>query len=260
MPNHVNNKVLGAGKLYLALEDTAGKLQGERYLGDTPGFTLSVATESVEDFTSDSAVAEKDVDTVTQVTRSGAITAKDVSLDNLALFALGEVKAITQSGTQISGEAHDSVEQDRWYQIGVTTTNPVGARNVSAVAVKDDQATPTTFIEDTDYELDAAQARIYVIPGGGITTGTNLVVGATPAAADWSRVETGGVKALYGALHFIADNTIGENRDLYGPRTQLQPGGDFALKSRDTIAQMEFSVEFLKSGRGEALYVDGRPA
>lgn len=255
MPKHVNKKVLGSGKLYLALEDANGNLTGERYLGDTPGFSVGVETTKVEDYTSDEAIAEKDVLAVTQVVRSGKVTAKDISIDNLALFAVGEVKVVNQAATAVVDEAHNGVAGGRWYQLGRDTANPTGVRNVSAFTLKKGGV---ALVENTDYEVDLVNARFYVVPGKA-ADGQDVAASYTPAANSRSRVETGGVKAVYGALHFIADNTLGPNRDLYGPRVQLQPSGELAMKSRDTIQQMEFDVEFLKSDRGAAVYIDDQP-
>ena len=89
-------------------------------------------------------------------------------MQNLKRFIIGDVTAVAQTATPVTDEAH-TVIQDRWIQLGVSTTSPTGARNVSSVTVTD----PTeniTYTIDVDYSMstaDATQGRIYIIPTTG---------------------------------------------------------------------------------------------
>ena len=222
----VSTKTLGSGKIFFNQEDATGMPTGERYLGDTPGFTVSIATEKVEDYTSDGATAQKDVNVTTKITRTAKITCKNVDVDNLALFIMGDASSVTQSAASVVGESISNVQPARFYQIGATALDPNGVRAISAVTVSD--AVPTTYVEGTDYDLDLAMGRLYVIEGGTIVAGTDLVVDYTTVAGTRDRVTTNSLGAKFGQLRFIADNTVGANRDLLGPRVELSPSGDLA--------------------------------
>lgn len=257
MPIHANNIVLGAGKLYFDMEDASGNKIGERYLGDTPGFSIEVTTENTEVYDSDGAIAEKLINVATRVTRQATITCQDISLDNLALFVIGARDTVAQTATPVTDEAH-TVQTGMYYQLGVSSANPTGVRGVSSVTVTDATDT-TTYVLDTDYELDAAMGRIYIIPGAGISDDDQILVDYTPTANSRDQVASSNLGAKFGALRYIADNTEGTNRDVYAPRVQLRPNGTMDWKSRESQMQMEFSAEFLKTTLA-AVYIDGRPA
>lgn len=256
MPKHTNTIVLGAGKLYFDIENSSGVKLGERYLGDTPGFEVSVNTEQTDVWDNDGAIAEKLLSSATRVVRTSTINCQDISMDNLALFLLGAKSTRAQAATPVVDEAINNVLQGRYYQLGALATNPTGVRNVGSVTITDDVPSPA-FVLNTDYELDVANGRIYIIEGGGISDGTNLLADYTPVANSREQVITDNLGAKYGALRYIADNTDGENKDLYGPRVQLKPNGSMAMKSRDDTMAIAFETEFLKSGTFEALYIDG---
>ncbi len=256
------NIVLGAGYVYFDELDTAGALTGERYLAETPGFSLTVASESLEDYSSDGPIAEKHLDVATRVTRDAAMTLKDMSADNFALFLIAEASlnsttAGTETDTPVNGG--NGVKQGRWYQLGVSDTLPTGVRKITTVIVKDDQVSPVTFDLDDDYELDADLGRIYIVPGGAITDDTVLEVTFTRTIASWEQVSSNDLGAKKGALRFVAANTAGANKDLYLPSVVLKPDGEFAFKSRDTVQQMGFAVSVNNPGDGRAaVYVNGR--
>ena len=258
-----SNKTLGAGRLFLDLEDPVTLAHsGEVYMGDTPGFTVTVNVTKVEDYTSDGAMAEKDVDVVTKIVRTSKIQCKNVNSDNLALFVMGSKTSIAQTAVAVVGEAINAAKKDRYYQLGVTASNPSGTRNVTALTVTDDTTpTPVTYVLGTDYEADLALGRIHVLSGGAIVDGvTNLRVGYTPVAGSREQVASNALGARFGRLRFIAENTTGSNRDLVGPRVEISPNGNLDFKSRSTLMQMDFDVEFLVSGNLAAMYIDGRPA
>ena len=249
--------VLGSGKIYFEQEDANGALgAGERYLAETPGFSLSVSPDVLEDWSSDGKIAEKLLDITTRVNRGGTLMLKDALIDNIALFVAGGVATVTQTATPVTDEAFTAVVADRWYQLGRSLSNPTGVRNVSSVTITGAGGTPT-YVLDTDYELDAALARFRPIAGGDLA-GNDALVDYTPAANSRSRITSDQLGPKVGALRFVADNTAGANKDVWIPRVQLAPDGDLAFKSRDTVMQMQFQMRI--SGRtGYAqVYVDGR--
>ena len=259
-----SQKIIGAGRLYFEITNALGVPSdggGEVYLGDSPGFSLTVESESLEDWSSDGPIAEKDVDVAIRVNRSFSLTTKNISFDNLALFVIGQVADVTQASGSVQAEALDGVQPGRYYQLGAGATNPTGVRGISAVVVEDDTpVTPVEFTEGDDYEVDLVLGRIYIVPGGAIAADTNLRVDYTRAANTRSQVTTDNMGAKYGRLRYVEDATFGEPRDVYGPFVQLKPTGELAFKSRDTVQQMGWEVSVQSPpGGGSALYIDGRP-
>lgn len=252
--------VLGAGKIYFEPENSSGVLQGgERYLAETPGFGVTVQPESLEDWSSDGPVAEKLLDITTKVNRAGTLTLKDALIDNVALFIAGAVSTVTQVATPVVDEAVTGYK-DRWIQLGRSLSNPTGVRNVSAVNISKASAPATPLSATTDYELDAALGRIRPLTAGTIADAEALLADYTPAANTRSRVASDQLGPKTGALHFIADNTAGPNKDVYIPKVQLSPNGDLAFKSRDTVLLMTFDLKVNTRPGYAQMYVDGRAA
>lgn len=237
---HTNSYKFGRGKIYVDIFDTSGNKTGERYMGNCPGFTLTVATEKFEHFSSTSSLTKKDLTVTTSVNFNGAVTCDDVSNDNLALFLGGLVTDIAQSATPVTGEAI-TVKAGREYQLGSTAGNPVGVKQVSAVTVQDVTDT-TTYVLNTDYTLDTATARIAIIAGGGITDADVIHVGYTPTAGTIKQVSSGGSGSQTGALRFIADNAVGENQDCYISSAALAASGDLPFITENDVASFTLDV------------------
>lgn len=257
MSDETQNFVLGAGKLYFDPFDANGDKTGERYLGDTPGFEITIETESLEKWGSDAAVAEKLKDVTTQVTRNTTIQCDNIVDENLELFVIGDLETLSSSAGSVADEDLGTVKASRYYQLGVSATLPTGVRDIENVVVHDGSTGGTTYTEDTDYEVDLALGRIHILPGGSLA-GNQAYVDYDTKAGSRTQVLSADTAPQSGALRFIADNTEGDNRDLYAPNVQLRPNGAMAFKSRDTWQQMSFTAEFLKSGQKSAVYIDGR--
>lgn len=260
MPTHDQNYTLGRGKVYFdRFADGTKNATGERYFGHTPEFSISAEPESLDHWNADEGVKTKDESVLLQVTRSFSFSTDDINEENLALFFIGDAAVITDAGSSVSEEAIDGVKEGHYYQLGASASQPAGVRKVSSVVVNDDTSgTPTTFTEGTDYELDADLARIYVIPGGTITDGTNLRIDYTVEASSRAQVVSKN-KQINGALRFVSYNAKGQQRDYFMPYVRLQPTGDFALKS-DEWQVLGFQGEILqKDSTTEAIYADGRP-
>lgn len=237
---HTYSYVFGRGKIYIDLFDTSGNKTGERFMGNCPGFTLTVASEKFEHFSSTSGLRKKDLSVVTSVNFNAKITCDDVSGANLALFLGGDVTSVSQVATPVTGEA--IVVKDGYeYQLGSTAANPMGVKNVSSVTIKD-ATEVTTYVLNTDYTLDTASGRFSIIPAGAIADGATIHAGYTPAAGTKTRVTSGDTGSNTGAVRFIADNATGENRDCYIASASLAASGDLPLITEGDIAKFDLDV------------------
>jgi hypothetical protein len=257
---HTNSYVFGRGRLYVDLFDSNGNRTGERFLGNCPGFTINVESEQFEHFSSTAGIRTKDLSVTMSVTLNAQIQCDDVSAENLALFLAGSASTITQTATPVTNEAI-TVSKGYEYQLGMTSSNPVGVQNVSAVAVTN-SAGSTTYVLNTDYTLDATAARIYIVEGGAITNGQVIHVDYTPGAGSYTRVASGSEGSLTGAVRFIADNAGNSpNRDLYIASAELSPEGEMPFITEDGLASFTLNVGVNARDSSTAqIYVDSRLA
>lgn len=257
--SHTNSYVFGRGKIYIDLFDDTGAKTGERFLGNCPGFTLSVATDKFEHFASTSGLSKKDLTVTTSVNFNAKISCDDVSSDNLALFVGGSVTSVSQSATPVTGEAI-KVKAGYEYQLGATASNPMGVKNVSSVTIKD-ATDVTTYVLDTDYKLDTASGRFSIIAGGAISDGVTVHAGYTPTAGTVKRVSSGSAGSTAGAVRFIADNAVGENRDCYIASAALAASGDLPFITDKDLAKFDLDVGVNEKDSSTAqIIIDGELA
>lgn len=254
-----NQYQIPRGKVFFDPYDANDALTGERYIGNCPGVSISIAAEKADHYSSEGGLREKDASVLVQVNRSGTLNCDNMSMENVALFLTGTSETVSQSATPVSGEAH-TVLVGRYYQLGQSAGNPAGARDVASVVVKD-VTDATTYVPGMDYNVDTAMGRIQILVGGAIADDDVIHVSYTPSLTSWSRVKTGSNSELYGALRVVADNASGANRDFYMPKVSLTPSGELPVIAEGTdYAAMAFALEVLKPANAEAIYVDGRPA
>jgi len=253
-----NNYVLGRGKLYFDrfLPNTEINT-GERYLGNTPEFSLSVETEEVQHYSSEEGLKIKDESVTLQVDYSGTFTTDNIDLDNIAAFFFGSKTAQTESAATGSEDTLEGVQQGRYYQLGMSGANPVGLRQVTVTDVEDAGGGGSTYTPGTDYTVEPDLGRIYIVEGGNIADGTDIDVTYDVAGHTHDLVVSGS-DLIYGALRFISFNGVGRQTDFYMPKVALRPNGEFALKG-DDWQQFGFNVEILKKGSLQNIYADGRP-
>lgn len=245
--------------LFDPIDSNTGLLTGEAELGNCPGFAVSIETEKADHFSSETGLRQKDASVTIEVTRTATVTCDNVSPENLARFLSGTLETVTQEVGAVTGEAI-KVLKGRHYQIGRTAANPAGVRNITAVTVTDNAATPTPYTVDVDYALDLALGRLQILPGGAISDGETIVVNYSKPAKTWKRIKTGASTELSGAIRVISDNASGSDRDFYMPKVNLTPNGELPVIAEGTdFVTMEFTCEILKPENAEAIYVDGRP-
>lgn len=123
----VKQRTIAGGKIYFDVFTAAGAKTGERYLGNTPGFTVSLASQKIESYQSEDGIRQLDDSALVSITRTGKLTCRQASLENMAAFIIGDISSQTQTGAGVTGEAI-SVLPDRYYQLGATVANPSGVR------------------------------------------------------------------------------------------------------------------------------------
>ncbi len=168
-------RLVAAGKVYWDQFNAAGVKTGERYLGLTPGFTVSVKSDTIESYSAETGVRQLDDRTLISVTRTGTLSVRQVSLENLALFVGGSAITAAQTSGAVSNEAV-SVLADRYYQLGATVANPSGVRNVTSITAT--AATPTSWAATTAKALGAqvqqlsSPTHVFQCTTAGTTGGT----------------------------------------------------------------------------------------
>lgn len=249
------NYVLGRGRLYF--DDGEN---GERYIGNTPEFNLSTATEFLEHFNSDEGLRNRDRNIVTQINYSGSFTTDHIGPENLAMLFMGEATTLTQTSLTGETDTFTAGVAFNWYQLGTDAANPAGKRGVSNVSISADPGgTPVSAVEGTDYELDAERGRVQVLEGGaldGVVFEVTYDVDATSRS-----VVISGAKQVTGKLRFVSANpeNAGDQRDYFMPSVTLSANGDFALKAESDWQAIPFSLEIAKTESAEAIYADGLP-
>ncbi|ATG73681.1 hypothetical protein AN401_07260 [Zobellella denitrificans] len=255
VPDHI---VIGSGKLFFNRLLDDGTYEGFIYLAETPGFTLNVTAENLTVDGSDGPIAERIRDIPIRIVRTSTFNCRDFSPENAALFLVGSTGSVAQSNTPVTDEAH-TVNQGRFYQLGTSSTNPGGVRNVSAVTVTGAGGTPT-YVAGDDYVVHAEMGMLQIVSGGGIANDTAILVDYTPATETRTRVTSHQQRPARGELKFVADNTDGPNQDVLIPHAVLAANGDLALKSREGPIEMPFTLNVQTRTGYAQVYIDGRAA
>lgn len=261
MPLHTHTKqyAILSGEMYFE-PIVSGIYQGERYLGNSPSAELSIDPQKLDHYDADTNEVSKDFSFATRVDRAMALTLDDLSEENAMLFFSAAASTVTQTAVEVVDELHAGVQLGRYYQLGQTTANPTGVRDVGTVSVQ------VGIIEMTltdDYLVDATRGRIYIVSGGAIVAGADILVTYTPAANTRRRLASGAGTTVEGRMRFLANNLAGANRDYYFPSVSITPSGAFQLKGggeNPQVGTLTLAVEILKPANTEAIYIDGEAA
>lgn len=259
--------VLGRGELRVAIFDPNTSIySGFRYMGNTPEFNLSVETDSLDHFSMDRGVGEKDATVVTSTNRSATIIADEITGPNLALFLFGTTSTIAVSAmSAVATDTINNVQLDYYYGLGITALDPVGALKIiypgagaTLFAVKNN-AGDTTYVAGTDYLFDPRTAMVKVLKGGAIVAGSTIKISYAEAAYSYDEVKSG-AQPIQAALKYHSFNAYGKEQDFHIPLATVRPNGDFALKAESDWQSMPFELEILAPGNGlAAIYANNLP-
>ena len=255
----INNYTLGRGELHFAMYKPGTTTPGgERYLGNSPELSYNATQETLDHYNSDRGVRVKDASVILQQDYAGALSLDDIDMKNLALFFLGDAATITVASRTVTGEGVNGVELGLGYQLGTSTTDPAGVRQISSVTVANATTPANVPVAGVDYVIDAVRGRITILEGATkIAAGDNLTLGYTVDASTRDQVISKS-KTIEGSLRYLANNPAGKNIDYFMPWVKLTPNGDFNIKGDDWQV-LPFTIEILKKGSLEAIYADGQP-
>lgn len=253
----INNYTLGKGEVYLSTFKTGTqKPAGFRYIGNTPELSVKISSKTLDHYSSEAGIREKDQQVITDIDRAGGLTTDNLSIENIAIFFLGEsVKTAIGSAVNVTGEALTSVKAGTSYLLG-TATWVMGARGIDAASVVVKKGS-TTFAPETDYVVDGDRGMIDLVAGGAIVDGDDLTIDYTVKVTSYEGIVSG-TTPFEGALFFKATNAVGERIDYLLPWVKISPDGDYNLKS-ESWTEMKFSLEVLKPTGREAFYGNGQP-
>ncbi len=262
-----NNYVYGRGELHFDRMAPGTKTgTGERYLGNTPEFSLSTTSEALDHYDADHGINVKDdsIDTSNDLTAS--VITDNINGANLALFFTGDqLKNAVAAATAIT-DPDITVSKDRTYQLGTTDAQPAGARNINNVVAKKvtpgalptdpPVLTPITLTGNIEVDLDLGRAYI-LADAPGIAEG-DVVRFTYDQDTYTNEIVIGKADSIFGAMRFISMNPKGKKRDVFLPYVKLTPNGDYNLKG-DDWQQFGFSLEVLKKNSAtERIYITTR--
>ena len=254
------NYTLGRGKVHFSRFKTGTQTpSGFYYIGNTPEFNLTIESETLDHFSSDEGIREKDDSVPLEVTRTGSLITDNIDPKNVALFFFGEEVTVTQASVASSVETLEDIKAGHSYKLGSTANNPTGYFGIAtagfAVAVSPGG---TALVAGTDYEMNFDIGMITFLDTSALAVdGVDIDVTYAVLESTRDRVLSGS-EPVEGAMMYIAFNPKGKNFDYYLPYVKVTPNGDYALKG-DEWQQIPFTLEALKPTTGEAIYMDGRP-
>lgn len=234
--------IIGRGELYFdrfAVGTLKG--EGELYLGNTPGFTVSRTVEEVERFTSYGGQQIQIDSLITREVHSADITTDNISMDNLALWFGSEPDTTGQEAIGTISETI-TVRKGRWYQLG-TTVEPFGVRHVEPDLAF--TLAGTRIEKETNFLIDRVEGRFYVLDEA-----PDLDDGDTLSASfQWRQsfsvdiVDSG--KEVVGSIRYISKNPIGPSISYFFPYVRLKAASQIDFKA-DDWQDFSFDVDIRK--------------
>lgn len=234
--------VLGRGRLYFnAFAPGTQQGTGERYLGNTPAFSVSRSVESVSRVRSIGGLKYKSDPIVVSESLTASISTDNISSENFAhWFHASETNAL------LSGKAFEvNVVADHAKLIKLFDTEDGYDQSTNIVSLEVYRGTVEvpllgnfdtrmlqygllTILENARDVFDGDSLRLKV------RTGESKVSPLKPTN-----------KSLQGSLRFLSNNIVGSDFDYFFPIVSVMPSGSIDLKG-DDFQQIVFNVEVLK--------------
>lgn len=230
---------VGKGKLLL-------KLSGEnayRDFGNAPEFKVNVEIEKIEHFKSTEGMKIKDAEIPTQQKATISFSLDELTPENVMFFSMAKTPT---SVVQASGNVLDQVVTavlDQWVALEKSKLSNVVVTN---------SAGTTTYVLNTDYQLNTEEGLVMALSTGAIAEAQSLKVDYDHAAETRKRVDAATRTFIEGDLLFIGNPPKGRKVTIKGWAT-IFPGGEVSLIG-DEITAMQFTGEFLSKSTYKGLF------
>jgi len=251
------NYTLGRGKVYFSRFKPGTRIPlGFNYIGNTPEFSLTIENETLDHFSSDGGIREKDDSVPLEVTRTGQLTTDSIKPRNVAIFFFGQDTTVAQAAVAAADETFTDVEAGSSVKLGISPSNPTGYFGVNPTGLTVEVGA-TPMVLGTDYTVNGPMGMVEFVAGGAIVDGDDVTINYAVLASSRARVISGS-EPVEGAMMYIANNPKGDDFHYYLPYVKVTPNGDYALKG-DEWQTIPLNIEALKPEVGEAIYMDGAP-
>lgn len=246
------NYTLGKGILYFdKYNPSTEKHEGARDLGNSPEVSMSVAPEKLEHFSSRGGLKVKDKTVVSEMAMSISFSLDEPNTENLALMFMADQESVSQAAATAAEVDIANPNKGRYYNLNHK------AIEAESVEVVDNETSPVTYTEGSDYTIDYDNGRIFIPYDSTITNAVTLTITYDAAAKEYVKLKALNQTEIEGRLRFMSDNPVGDNYDMQAWRVSLTPSGDLGLIGEDWMT-LSFEAEVLKdeTGHPDSPYMD----
>lgn len=245
--------VVGKGELYFdKFADGTLDPTGERYLGNTPELTMSGDQSTLDHYDSDNGLNVKDESVVIEDNKTGTLVTDNISVDNIGMMFGADPETVSVVGATAIVENFTVKKLGRWFQLGATEEQPLGARNITNFSLK---IGATTVPATNNYEVDLVRARFFVEADAAGINEDDVLIATYDQVATTRQIVVEGGSSSAGALRFVSKNPVGPQTNYFWPYVKLTLNGDFALKG-DEWQQIPFSFEVLQKSGYKRVYAE----
>jgi len=234
--------VVGRGKVYFG-RFSAGTYQseGERYIGNTPGFTIGRSVEEVTRFTSYNGQQVQLQSEIIRETMGANLVLDSIDVENLSMWFSGTIDSSGQEPIGLITE-NFTVKRDRFYQLGATV-EPFGVKYVEPDIVFKKNGSDFELLNNI--EVNRPEGRFFVLADADDIVDGDVITVTFQWRGSKSEAVSSRPISVMGCLRLIADNPVGPQNDYFIPYVAMKPQGSFDLKG-DQWQQMQFSADILK--------------
>lgn len=218
---------IGSGDLYMDRFDDDGNAQGFIDVGNAIKFAIAEDAEIKECESRRKATYGQVLDSVPiKKPASISITLNDLKVENLAMVLFGDISDINITGAVITDEAL-TARLDKWVELAY--------RNVTAASVTvTDSAGVTTYVEDTDYEVDYSLGMIKALSSGAITEAEALLVDYTYGNLTGKKIAGSAKPIIKCSLKLDGENQVNQKDCLVNVfEAVLKPAGEIDFLADD---------------------------
>jgi len=245
---YTQEQFIGAGDLNIDVFDSDGNRTGELDVGNAILFAINAPTVDKKErvgFRRDN-FAKTIKSVITKVEQELKFTLTDINRKNLALAMFGTDAAYTQTaGDNTASPESITGYVDKWTKLVSRNLDP------ETPPVVQDETDTTTYVEDTDYEIDYQVGRLKVLSGGSITDEDILHVASTWLAITGGyKIDVLEVNKIEAYIRMVGkDQAKDRDCEVIVYKAQIEPAGDLNWLSEDFV-DLEFSGKILDTSDG----------